>query len=39
MPNMTKIWQKAAEKYTKLAVTHQNSTNFGKRDCFFDVLA
>ena len=39
MPNMAKIWQKTAEKCTKLTVNHQSSTNFGQRECFSDVLA
>ena len=39
MPNMAKLWQKTAKKCTKLAVNHQNGTNFGQRECFFDVLA
>ena len=39
MPNMAKIWQKTAKKCTKLAVNHQNITNFSQQVCFFDVLA
>ena len=39
MPDIAKIWQKAATKCTKLAVNHQNGTNSGQRECFCDVLA
>ena len=39
MPNVAKISQKTTKKCTKLAVNHQNSTNFGKRGGFCDVLA
>ena len=39
MPNMAKIWQKLPKKCTKLAVNHQNGTNFGQRGCFSVVLA
>ena len=31
MPNMAKLWQKTAKKCTKLAVNHQNGTNFGQQ--------
>ena len=39
MPNMAKIWQKTGKKCTKLAVNHQNMTNFSQRECFSDVWA
>ena len=39
MPNMAKIWQKTAKECTKLAVNHQNMTNFSQRECFSDVWA
>ena len=39
MPNMAKILQKTAKKCTKLAVNHQNGTNFGQRECFSEVFA
>ena len=39
MPNMAKLWQKTANKCTKLAVNHQNGTYFGQWGCFLDVLA
>ena len=39
MPNMAKIWQKTAKKCTKLAVNHQNITNFSQRVCFSDISA
>ena len=39
MPNMAKIWQKTAKKCTKLAVNHQNMTNFSQGECFSDVWA
>ena len=38
-PNMAKIWQKTAKKCTKLAVNHQNVTNFSQRVCFSDISA